>query len=344
MGKPTHPFVFMCFIFGAVVYLSGNNSEMKNTIRATTTNENKALQMADLVRFDGSFSGNPYEVSDSTPVSVKPGSVADQSRPVMYTFYHRINPEQRSTGMDDDSDRILLDTWKEMWTKAGWDTKVLDLDHSKQHPRYEEYLQRLQDVPMNGKSGKGANRRYNELCFLRWLAMASVGGGWMSDYDLTPLAFGSGNDFVQNPEIPDNGDFNVYSIVPKSNGAGIPCLMSGRADEWTRMAFRILENGIGHARDETHWTDMFALMDLRWTGDVFKWHDDVVDGRAVLIGRDWNEDDCLMTTGKRAVHFSHDAMVGGNTSHMQGIGSEANQRALVVRDWIHKWNNVCKHV
>lgn len=346
MSKRTHPFIFMCFICVIFVLFTGGGNKEVQTLRSTSNDgEMKPnFEMAPLVRMDGSFSGNPYAATNGTPISAKEGSDAGPPRPVMFTFYNRIEDEKRSTGMDDESDNMLLETWKEKWTAVGWDARILTLEHSKQHPRYEEYLDRLQDVPMNGKSGKGLNRRYNELCFLRWLAMASAGGGWMSDYDIFPLVSSAQANEANPLDLPENGDFTVYSVVPGSNGAGIPCMMSGRAEEWSRMAFRILENGIGHARDEKHWTDMFALMDLRYSGDVYKWHDDVVDGRLALIGREWQNSDCaIIASNKRAIHFSHDAMENGNTSHMQDVmAGDPSQRAVVVNDWFNRWNEVCK--
>ncbi len=175
--KRTHPFVYMCSIFGLLLLMTNGSttSEDVNTVRATAgtrqgqTPEEK-FEMAPLVRIDGTLKGM--------------GDIYDQKgdeRLVMYTFYHRIEADHRFTDMDDSSDHALLEAWKKRWNAAGWDTKIIHLEHAMQHPRYDEFYAKLQDIPMKGIGGKGKNRPYNELCFLRWLAMASVGGGWMSE-------------------------------------------------------------------------------------------------------------------------------------------------------------------
>lgn len=351
----THPFIYMCGLLCIGIFMMGEGHQQMKTIRGMTawsesSNENPHpppfnLPLAPLTRIDGTFTGSPYDAYDVTSMNtpVAAAVMTEIERPIMYTFFHRIDAEKRGTGMDDSGDNALIDAWRTRWTAAGWDTKVLDLSHAKMHPRYEEYFAKLQDVPMQGMGGKGVNRPYNELCFLRWLAMAAVGGGWMSDYDLIPLGHGSGNIEQQSLAMPNNGDFTVMSIIPNSKGAGIPCLMSGRSDEWSRMAFNILNNGVEHQNDK-HWTDMFALMELRFTNGMYHWSDDVVEGRDVLIGHDWNKNDCTITNGKRGVHFSHDAMLQGNLAHLEGVDAHANMRPLVVAHWMERWNQVCQHV
>lgn len=267
-----------------------------------------------------------------------------EGRPVMYTFFHRIDPKKRGTGMDDAADNVMMKAWKEEWNKGGYDTKVLDLNDAKKHPKFKEYEAELKKVPMRGRGGKGVNRYYNELCFYRWLAMSAVGGGWMSDYDVIPLPRSiESRSRPADIHLPNGGAFTVFSIVPGSQGAGIPCLMSGSADEWERMAFGILENALKH-QNVVMWTDMFALMELRYHDGAYKWSDAVIPGQDVLIGRHWDNADCRKITprDKRAVHFSHDAITEGNVTDILGSNTDTpSQRPKIIHHWLSMWQDVC---
>ena len=65
-------------------------------------------------------------------------------------------------------------------------------------------------------------KEYEVACFVRHLAMAAIGGGWMSDYDVVPLA--------------------LPACAPLSNGGAftthqgfVPSLVSASAEEYLRV-------------------------------------------------------------------------------------------------------------
>jgi len=49
------------------------------------------------------------------------------------------------------------------------------------HSRYDLFLSKIL-VDRKGIQFYGEKDKYNLYCFLRWVAMAGVGGGFMSDY------------------------------------------------------------------------------------------------------------------------------------------------------------------
>lgn len=360
--KMNHPFIYMSGLLALwCIYTSSSPPTMyvdNPSIRGSSNNDDRNFQLSPMVSVDGTMgngqsqeqAGNIQQQDGKIPGSEITGEkivITRNGKPIMYTFFERIDNNNRGTGMDDDADNALITAWKAKWEEAGWDPMVLSMKHAKRHPRYREFRDKLQLVPMKGNGGQGKNRLYNELCFYRWLAMAVVGGGWMSDYDVFPLGNGSGHPTeAQSPELPHFGTFSIYSVVPGSIGAGIPCLMSGADTEWERMAFTILQNGMEH-QNEKHWTDMFSLMDLRFSTYLYNWSDEVVSAELVLPQYLFSEKDCDLTKDKRAVHFSHSAMTVGHWKRFANNGNvdenvnEANYRPTVVLNWFEMWNNVC---
>ncbi len=144
--------------------------------------------------------------------------------------------------------------------------------------------------------------------------MAAAGGGYMSDYDVFPLTR------VPTNLIDPHGNFTVHAAVQGSRlRAGIPCLMSGSASEWSRMAHAIVQNGLTVAQTNnsiTMWSDMMALIDMRKQG-AYNVQDVVVEGQDVLVAPPQDpplSDDayCRITRGKMAIHFSHQAIARGH--------------------------------
>ena len=168
-------------------------------------------------------------------------------KPVMYTFYDKIDSKDKHTGMTNDADQRLLKVWEEEWNAAGWDTRILNLEDAKKHPRFSEFHKKLEPIHL-----KTLNVVYNRLCYYRWLAMSSVGGGWMSDYDVLPMNFDA---TIDDPSKHfKDGSFSIYATT---GDGGIPCLMSGSESEWDRMAFSIVEDGDKHEY-EAFWSDMVS--------------------------------------------------------------------------------------
>jgi hypothetical protein len=238
--------------------------------------------------------------SSFDPKTVKYKSSAEpKSPPIIYTFYHPVaeSPNGRGTGMTQESDDQMIHLWAQQWKEIGWDPRILNLTHARMHPKYQEYYNKIENIPLLGKNKAGVNKEYNMYCYLRWLAMVVVGGGFMSDYDVIPIR-----------QLDSTvGSFTVYSSG--NDGRGIPCLMSGTEEEWSNMAFAIVQNGLSHPEADL-WSDMWALMDIRETMPYFALQT-VIEATRLLTGKPWTERECKFLEGKDAIHFSHNTMVNG---------------------------------
>ena len=79
----------------------------------------------------------------------KPSRILSEERPVMHTFYHKIEKEHyyhghKRTGMSDDDDLRLIKAWEEAWQQAGWDTRVIGLKEAMEHPEFDDFDKRFE--------------------------------------------------------------------------------------------------------------------------------------------------------------------------------------------------------
>lgn len=96
----------------------------------------------------------------------------------VYTYYMQV------PGLwSNESQLALIDLWKRSWSKHGWNPVVLTEEDAKKHPRYAEFKKRFWEMPTP------YGHDYEGGCFLRWAAMAAVGGGMLVDYDVINYGF-----------------------------------------------------------------------------------------------------------------------------------------------------------
>ena len=126
---------------------------------------------------------------------------------VIYTYHEQVN------GMGDQEPLLAL--WRERWKAAGFVPIVLGREHA--GPFAHEFIACVSKLPSVNPPG------YDLACYLRWFAMAQVGGGIMCDYDVMPNGI---KPFV----IPNS------LIIYETHDVGVvPSMAAGTADEYARI-------------------------------------------------------------------------------------------------------------
>ncbi|CAE7836181.1 unnamed protein product [Symbiodinium microadriaticum] len=121
-----------------------------------------------------------------------------------------------------------LSAWKYSWRRAGWHVRVLTTFEAQHTGLYKAMLEALSQARVSHRSRETA-------CYLRYAAMAAVGGGWLADLDTVPTYLTPGQ------ELSNNGDFTIYQ--PDSSS-----LMSGTKMEYERsieaLGYRVDARGV----------------------------------------------------------------------------------------------------
>lgn len=134
----------------------------------------------------------------------------------VFTFYAPVD------GKQEPDELALIALWQRSWAARGWEPVVLDQASLPPDAEVARLRRRLQKLPSFNK------RNLDLWCYLRWLAVARQGGGFMSDYDVINYAF-----------------------APRPAGAlttherFVPCLVSGTAGEYLRAVRWFEEQELG---------------------------------------------------------------------------------------------------
>jgi len=105
---------------------------------------------------------------------------------VVYTYYEEV-PEL--VGQIE-----LLELWAQSWQRYGWTPVVLTDVHARRHPLYEQKIREWEELPAANYA------RYDLACYKRWLALGSVGGGIIVDYDVCNTGFRAHHPVCSTPE------------------------------------------------------------------------------------------------------------------------------------------------
>lgn len=184
----------------------------------------------------------------------------------LYTYYDPV-PEIDSA----DSLRLIL-LWRERWAAEYFNPIVLNEWRARQHPYFSEYAAAIEKLPSVNPA------RYETACWYRWLALAEVGGGWMSDYDAMPsVGFAAWFALVATQHAPNK--IHIFQTPC------CPAFVYSSQETAEKFCRAVVEAGgsLGNRPqgEKPHYSDQYLLEDLHmrredWieTHDVMKlWSD-----------------------------------------------------------------------
>jgi len=148
----------------------------------------------------------------------------------------------------------MISHWKRSWAKRGWNPKVLTQADARRHPMFQPITERLKQLPTVNSSA------YELACYHRWLAVAVMGGGFMSDYDVVNFGF--------EPREPQS-DLTIYESH-FSRDEVTPSCVSGTAYGFMSAVTAFAACDPKHVTSDyngkPHTSDMIVLQKLRDTG------------------------------------------------------------------------------
>ena len=195
----------------------------------------------------------------------------------VYTYIENIS---QASGFETE----VLALWKKTWSDNGWSPVILGRADADKHPRFKEF----HDIVSEIKTPYNAHE-YNLLCWLRWLAFAQVGGGFISDYDVMNIKL--------KPE-----DMLPVETVRICHTYGVPCFVQSSGKGAEEIIDAIMGHTPDYAMDGKNWNDMHFFIQSKF--------EKCLNGKQAWLenGSTWYEkDDAVMHSWEDLpiVHFSN---------------------------------------
>jgi hypothetical protein len=187
-----------------------------------------------------------YKLRKSTPSNVKELGFSFNLNSTVFTYYEPVLDNQ------DEERQKLLNLWRKSWTAYGWTPIVFDSNIAKKHPEYEQYYRAFYSFPtVNPKA-------YEVACFVRWVCMLVVGGGYLSDMDVMNYGF-TPDDAAKMT----NGSFHVFQ-------SAVPAFTHGSNAEYERIVkmFAYYSEPFDVEYDKPHTSDMHMLIRFARAGKI----------------------------------------------------------------------------
>ena len=202
----------------------------------------------------------------------------------VYTYYTKVNEEQH------EASELMLEHWRRSWASRGWNPVILSEHHAQAHPLYGLFKNAVSKFPTINVP------EYEMACYLRWLAVAALGGGFMSDYDVVNYSFNASS---------VTAEVMIYEVHPELE-AVTPSVVAGTQAGYERIcaAFcAVKPEDIGYFIGENaHSSDMILLQHLAHKGFY----------AAARTVRQYGEPEW---TEAPLVHYSNDSTIGTDRVH-----------------------------
>lgn len=137
--------------------------------------------------------------------------------------------------------RDVIAVWRDRWERIGWTPILLGEDLAKQHPRFSEVDALVASFPTVNTV------EYERACWMRWLAIEVIGGGFMVDLDVVPIE----DQFT----LPDVGE--SFCAEPTKTPCAVSVKGTDISDKILTHPHRfVLESG------RPHYSDMFMFKSM----------------------------------------------------------------------------------